>query len=304
MRVIDASDARSQAGLTAQKARSSQGRNIIGGCRSAGEVAPVNRPAWLRAWALPPRAWPAWRACAPPASPQAWRRRRALPRHAAASVWPRALRRRAWRPLPLWAWPRRYPHRVLAATRARLAAARGLLVRIRRHRCDQRGAGLLRPGIDDHRLADRIVRVQHVGGFRHRRLQARGEEARGRLAAGRRCTAAGGHRHRTVVVVACRPLALAVAHFVAQVRRIGIDRARFSTEPIEGRSHDRPPLRKTALQQLRGTHRARRTRGGAEHDRDQPPAVARGRGHEVVAGGADETGLEAVGAFDSGRSAG
>src|SRR6185295_9365866 len=57
-----------------------------------GEVAPVNRPAWLPAWALLRPAWPAL-ALPPRASPRAWRRRPALPQRAAPSAWPQRLPR-------------------------------------------------------------------------------------------------------------------------------------------------------------------------------------------------------------------
>ena len=44
-----------------------------------------------------------------------------------------------------------------------------------------------------------------------------------------------------------------------------------------------------------GPHRAHVARCRTEHDGDQTLAVARGRSHQIVAGGADETGLETIG---------
>ena len=99
-----------------------------------------------------------------------------------------------------------------------------------------------------------------------------------------------------LVVLGRRLAPVSAAHFLAQIRRLRIDRRQC----IDGAERRRQPGQaaavEAALEQLRGLLRAHRARIRAEHDRDQPAAVAGGGGHHVVAGGADEAGLHAVGA--------
>ena len=89
---------------------------------------------------------------------------------------------------------------------------------------------------------------------------------------------------------------MAAAHFLAQVGRLRVDRR----QRVDGAERRREPGQaaavEAALEQLRRLLRAHRAGPGAEHDGDQPAAVARGGGDDVVAGGADEAGLHAVGA--------
>src|ERR1700730_17305421 len=89
----------------------------------------------------------------------------------------------------------------------------------------------------------------------------------------------------------------AAAHFIAQVRRRGVDRR----QAVDGAERGPEPAEtvaggKAAIEQLRGAYRAHGAGGGAEHDGDQPLAVTRGGRHQVVAGSTDEAGLETVGA--------
>src|SRR5262249_106426 len=100
-----------------------------------------------------------------------------------------------------------------------------------------------------------------------------------------------------VLILGGRSLAVAPAHFVAQVGRCGGDRLhRFHR--AQGRHQPGQPAVsvESALEQLRHLQGARRGGWSAQHHGDQPPAVARGGGDEIEAGGADEAGLHAVGA--------
>ena len=174
------------------------------------------------------------------------------------------------------------------------APGRRLLLGVRRNGRDQRGPGFGRPGIDRDRLGRRRRTSQQFRRLRQWLLQPGGEERYGGFAAAR-SAAVGGNDVR--VLVARRPLALAAAHLLAQVRRGGIDRS----EIVDGAERRLQPAQPTtaaeaALQQLRRAHRARLSGGCAKHDGDQPLAVARRGRDQVVAGSADEAGLEAVGA--------
>src|ERR1700759_4810272 len=88
---------------------------------------------------------------------------------------------------------------------------------------------------------------------------------------------------------------LAAAYFIAQVRRRGVDRR----QAVDGAERGTAPTEtvaggKAAIEQLRCAHRTHGAGGGAEHHGDQPLSVTRGRGHQIVPGGADEAGLETV----------
>lgn len=76
-----------------------------------------------------------------------------------------------------------------------------------------------------------------------------------------------------VVLVAGRTLAFSAAHLVAQVRRRGVDGARFSTEPSEGTNHTGHYWRSRGPGAVRRAPRAF-ARRGPQHDGDQPLAVA------------------------------
>ena len=76
-----------------------------------------------------------------------------------------------------------------------------------------------------------------------------------------------------------------------------------STVPSEGVSQESMPPLKPRSSSCAAFGRAHRRRGRAEHDRDQAFAVAGCRSDEIEARRADEAGLHAVGALDSGRSA-
>src|SRR5437762_219066 len=97
------------------------------------------------------------------------------------------------------------------------ALCRRLLVGIRRNGCDQSRAGLGRASIDRNGLGRLRRASKHFRWLADRRLQPGGEERDGALAG--RCAAAAVGGDDVGVLVGGRPLALAVAHLVAQVRR-------------------------------------------------------------------------------------
>ena len=129
-----------------------------------------------------------------------------------------------------------------------------------------------------------------------RRLQARQHEglaAVGFAAGGRGVV---GGRLFFLVVLGGRLAPVTAAHFLAQVGRLRIDRRQRIDGAERGRQPSEAAAVEAALEQLGRLLRAHGAGIGAEHHRDQPAAIARGRGHHVIAGGADETGLHAVGA--------
>ena len=120
-------------------------------------------------------------------------------------------------------------------------------------------------------------------------------------ACGRSVVAAGGGRRPRrfvflVVFLGRRLAPVPAAHLLAQIGRLRVDRRQRIDGAERGRQPGQPAAVEAALEQLRRLLRATAAGIGAEHDGDQPAAVARGGGHHVVAGGADEAGLHAVGA--------
>ena len=90
---------------------------------------------------------------------------------------------------------------------------------------------------------------------------------------------------------------LAAAHFVAQVRRRGVDRRQL----VDGAERGPEPCQTVAGGKPRSSSCAARTARMVPEEAPSTTAisrlsVARGGGHEIVAGGADEAGLETVGA--------
>ena len=159
-------------------------------------------------------------------------------------------------------------------------------------RRDQGGAGAGRAGVD-HTAPRRGRGRKPFGSLGHRRLQAGSEEGR-RSPPVAEADAELGARPSSSSSLA----GPCVCRRTSSSRRSGGEAstgASLSTVPSEGRSHA-ALSGKAALEQLRGLHRARGAGGGAEHHSDQPAAVARRGGDEIVAGGADEAGLETVGA--------
>ena len=189
-----------------------------------------------------------------------------------------------------------------AATRDRLPRLpRGALtVGIGRDRRDQRRAAAGRTGIDHDRLRRRGIGREPFRRLRHRRLAGRRRETSCRWRRPRRWSMPTNRPRaddQRIVVVAGRLVVLAAAHFVAQVRRRGVDRRELSTVPSEGLSHARPLLEAKP----RSSSCAARTARMVPEEAPSTTAisrlsVARGGGHEIVAGGADEAGLETVGA--------
>src|SRR6266446_1155837 len=175
------------------------------------------------------------------------------------------------------------------------ARPRGLLFGVPGHCGNQRGAGFRRTGIDGHRLRRSGRRRQQLRRLWHRRLQSGGEEADRGLAAGW-AAGRGVAGNCVLILVAGGPFAFSSAHLVAQVRRRGVDRHQTVDRAERGPQPRQRVVGKTTLEQLRRFHRPRLAGGSAKHHRDQPFAVARGGSDQVVAGRADETGLEAIGA--------
>src|SRR5690606_7140774 len=132
--------------------------------------------------------------------------------------------------------------------------------------------------------------VGRTGEDDHRRLglhrRTENEFSVGRLEGGEQeigcAVGTGFHAHVLLVIVLRWRLATVVAtHFLAQVRRLRIDRR----ERIDGAERGRQPRQAAAieshLEQLGGLLRARRPGIGAENDRDQPPPAAGGAGNHI-----------------------
>ena len=92
---------------------------------------------------------------------------------------------------------------------------------------------------------------------------------------------------------------LSAAHLVAQIGRRRVDRRETIDRAQRRAKPGQAVIGEAALEHLRGSHGAHLAGRGAQHHGDQPPAVARGRGNQIVTGRADESGLEAVGAGET-----
>ncbi len=170
---------------------------------------------------------------------------------------------------------------------------RRLLLGVRRHGRNQRGAGSCRAGVNRNWLGGRRRGGQHFRRLQRRRLRPGGEKRDRGVAV---ICAAGVAGNRAFILVARRSVTLSAAHFVVQIRRRGVERHEIVHGAERGPQPRQRGVGKAALEHLGGLHRAGVAGRSAEHHRDQPFAAPRGGGDEVVAGGTDEAGLEAVGA--------
>ena len=236
----------------------------------------VNQPAWFRPWALR-RPW-AWQASVRPCRQQrrAWLRRPAFFGEAAglaaASGLAFACLTAAGLALPALAAGFALASAFgAAAASGFFAATRDFLPRLAGVCFSASAAtaaisaapGFGRPGIDRDRLGRRRRTSQQFRRLRHRRLQPGGEERHGGFAAAR-SAAVGGNDVR--VLVAGRPLALAAAHLLAQVRRRGVDRRQIvdgaerglqPAQPVIGRSRAPAIAPRAPRAPVRRTRRAR-----------------------------------------------